>query len=383
MAKKIRRILSLVVALCLCVSVLPLQALAVEETTTETSTEVSPEGFNTEITTTTTTETDEEGKTTVTVTIEKDTNGTTEDGVDVNRKETEKTTTVTEENGAVTEQTETEGSEKKKWTEEVKPGEEVPEVEVKLDLTQEPTEPETEPEEPETPEADPEVPEADPEAPEVDPDVPETPEDPETTEKITAVGTATKDYTEGEIDSEEGKTTTTIDRTVTVEVSKMEVKVEESNSGIVEDKEIKLEGLAPVYDTIDGVKQDKGGMFDSQFNSGLNSKYADPSKWTGANAMPDDADLRFLGTGEHTTYYAAIVYVVYEKDENGNAKKDENGEYIIEKLWRYNPATHDPETHSKQQQLTINGEDATELPEDIYGLPEYDNSLQTGGNRPT
>ena len=56
MAKKIRKMLSLVVALCICVSVLPLQALAVEETTTETSTEVSPEGLDTEITTTTTTE---------------------------------------------------------------------------------------------------------------------------------------------------------------------------------------------------------------------------------------------------------------------------------------------------------------------------------------
>ena len=34
----------------------------------------------------------------------------------------------------------------------------------------------------------------------------------------------------------------------------------------------------------------------------------------GNSLMPEDADLRFLGTGEHTTYYAAVAYVVYEKD---------------------------------------------------------------------
>lgn len=126
MAKKIKRMLSLVVALCICVSVLPLQALAVTETST--TTETSPEGLPTDVTTTTTTETDEEGKTTVTVTIEKETAGTTTDGVNVKREESTTSTTITEENGAVTEQTTSEGSEKKEWTEEIKPGEDVPEV---------------------------------------------------------------------------------------------------------------------------------------------------------------------------------------------------------------------------------------------------------------
>lgn len=104
MAKKFRRILSLVVALCLCASLMPLQALAATETDTQTSTEISPEGLATEITTTTTTETDGAGNTTVTVTIDKETAGTTAEGVELNREEVYTSTeTTSEEKEAFTE----------------------------------------------------------------------------------------------------------------------------------------------------------------------------------------------------------------------------------------------------------------------------------------
>ena len=104
MAKKFRRILSLVVALCLCASFMPLQALAATETDTQTSTEISPEGLATEITTTTTTETDGAGNTTVTVTVDKETAGTTAEGVELNREEVYTSTeTTSEEKEAFTE----------------------------------------------------------------------------------------------------------------------------------------------------------------------------------------------------------------------------------------------------------------------------------------
>ena len=82
-----KRFFAIFMVLCICMSAIPLQALAAEETTTETSTETSPEGLVTDITTTTTTTTDEEGNKTVTITIDKSTEGTTEDGALIEREE--------------------------------------------------------------------------------------------------------------------------------------------------------------------------------------------------------------------------------------------------------------------------------------------------------
>ena len=120
MAKKIKKMLSLVVALCICVSVLPLQALAVTETST--TTETSPEGLPTDVTTTTTTETDAEGNTTIKVTIEKETDGTLANGVELDRTETQIDTTIQGADGSLTEKTETKGSETKEWTQDIASG---------------------------------------------------------------------------------------------------------------------------------------------------------------------------------------------------------------------------------------------------------------------
>ena len=120
MAKKIRKLLSIVMVLSVLVGVFPLQALAAEE-----------EGLTTTVTSNTTTSTD--GQTTVTVTIEqKDTTGTTTSGVTVNGSETTTTTTTVNSDGTGSTVVTVEGSETKEWDEDIKPGEEVPSIEVQL-----------------------------------------------------------------------------------------------------------------------------------------------------------------------------------------------------------------------------------------------------------
>ena len=88
MAKRIRKLFAALMALSICLSVIPMQAFAAGETTTTTSTEISPEGLTTNVETTTTTTTDENGNVNITVTVEKTTSGVTEDGVEVDRTET-------------------------------------------------------------------------------------------------------------------------------------------------------------------------------------------------------------------------------------------------------------------------------------------------------
>ena len=108
MAKKIRRLFALCLALCLVLSVAPLQALALD--TTETTTETIVDGDKTTvITTTTTTSTDEEGNSTVTVHIVKnETTGTAANGSVVNTETT--TTTVKDANGEIIESSNVEKS---------------------------------------------------------------------------------------------------------------------------------------------------------------------------------------------------------------------------------------------------------------------------------
>ena len=349
MRKRGKKLLAMMLAMSMTMNVVSMQAFA-DEPVVEVETQDpvdNGDGTETGATITTTTTTDSEtGNVTVNVVIEQKTKDTNpEDGVDVSGESTREEETITDEDGKLVEESWVEdGTEKKEWTEEDSGDGEQEEVEVPL------------------------VPGEKTEATDID------------------------EETTGDVNSQEGQTTTTTtDRTVTAETSEVKVTVNDSNTGLVGEQEIKLEGLVPVYDVIDGVEEDKGGMFDfpgqEQFNSGLNSKWANLDNWKdkdGNSLMPEDADLRFLGTGEHTTYYAAVAYVIYEKDENGNTIYDENGKPVIKELWRYNPATHKTELQGgKNQQLTINGEPATELPEDIFGMPEYDNSRGPGGNRPT
>lgn len=126
--------------------------------------------------------------------------------------------------------------------------------------------------------------------------------------------------------------------------------------------------VAPVYDVIDGVKEDKGGMFDYQFNSGLTSSYSNPSAWTN---MPATTDVRYVGTGEHSKYYVYVAYVEYDKNEDGSTKVDEDGNYVIKQLRRYDDVN--------SPSLTVNGVETTDLFTEIGLESPYDNP---GGSRP-
>ena len=96
---------------CLCVTALPAAAFAAED------------GLVTSTDTTTGTVTDGEGNTVITVTVEKQTQGTTAEGVTVNREETRSDTTKVDPDGNVMSTSYVdEGSEKREWDEEVKPG---------------------------------------------------------------------------------------------------------------------------------------------------------------------------------------------------------------------------------------------------------------------
>ena len=360
MAKNIRRMFAMVMVLCMILSALPMQALAAEseapaltvtETitgnevtieftpTSDTSSNVSVSGTNesgssvalTGSSNTSSSETsNSDGTKTESATTEVTLKGTetTASGIKKSveyQDTTTESTTTDGEGNVVAEKTAVKGTETKKWTEEDTGDGEQPDVTADIKLETGGTGKGVV----------------------------------ETTETVTnADGSVT--------------TTTTTDRTVTTETVKVKTTVNDSDSGLVEEQETDLTGRAPVYDYIDGVKQDKGGMFDNQYNSGLTSKYAkDPEKWD----MPEDADVRFVGTGEHTTYYSATVYVVYEKDAEGNTIYDEEGKPVIKELYRYDPNVYTP------QLITIDGVPVTELPEGIDGLAEYD--ISPGANRPT
>ena len=150
-------------------------------------------------------------------------------------------------------------------------------------------------------------------------------------------------------------------REATANVGEVETVVNASSTG-------ETVAVAPVYDVIDGVKEDKGGMFDYQFNSGLTSKNSNTETWTN---MPADADVRYVGTGEHSKYYVAVAYVEYEKNENGSTAVDENGNYVIKELRKYDDVT--------SPALTINGEETTKLITELSLESQYDNP---GGSRP-
>ena len=111
MAKSIRRIFTMILAICICTCMIAPQALAAE-ITTETTTEG---GITTTVTTTTETVVDG-NTTTVTVTVEKDSTGTNEDGSVVTGEETTVTETTTVENTTETVITTTDSTDGKEVT---------------------------------------------------------------------------------------------------------------------------------------------------------------------------------------------------------------------------------------------------------------------------
>lgn len=324
MKKNFRSVLSFMLALIMIVS-LPMAAFAEDVTVVDPPVD-NGDGTSTVVTTTTSTSTDAEGNTTVTVTIEKATDGTLADGTVVDRDEMRSDTTIEDEDGFVLGESFVEDG--KETTTKVveeddgsKPGQ--PELNVEL--------------------------------------VPGT-----TTDAAITNSTTTGDTPTGENDKNYDYTVTnTTERDVTATTSQTVIKIEDQ--GLVGEQPTDLKGVAPVYDVINGKKEDKGGMFDSQFNDGATSKYANPDNWD----MPEGTDVRYVGTGEHSKYYVAVAHVVFEKDADGNTVYDEDGNPIIKELRRYED--------EDSPLLTIDGEVTTELPEGLALEPIYDNY---GGSRP-
>ncbi|MBP3655016.1 MAG: Cys-Gln thioester bond-forming surface protein [Oscillospiraceae bacterium] len=107
MAKKMKKMLAMFMVLCMMVSMFTLTALAVDDSQASESTTVSTEsntvdGLTETTTTTTTSTTNENGDNTITVTVEKVTNGTTAEGVTVDRSETFTETSVIDAAGTET-----------------------------------------------------------------------------------------------------------------------------------------------------------------------------------------------------------------------------------------------------------------------------------------
>ena len=293
MAKNIRRILAMVLVMVMFASALPMQALAVETVHT---TETSPENLTTDVYTTI----DDEGNETIVVKITKgeytDENGNV---ITVDREETIDMTG---------REPVSSGTETKEWVEEDtgdEPGQ--PEVEVTL------------------------------------------------TPGETTTGTAEESTT---VTDETGTTTTTTtDRTVTAETSDVKVTVNVTSTGLVGEQDTALTPLVPVYDEVDGEKEDKVGVNDGEFKKLLFTQ--DPSTWE----VPDGGEYRYVGYGEDGKYYVATVQVYYEKDESGNTVYDENG----------NPIIADIRTVSGTN-VTIQGEDAFTL-DAGHQLSPYNGSL--------
>lgn len=305
MAKKLEKMLAILLALSMCMSLLSFQALAADGTETTTN----PDGTTTVTTTTTTETTGDNGNVTVVVTIEKDTDGTiqdsnTVDGVMVDKDELRTETTVKDENGKQLDYSWVEeGTEIKEWTE-ADSGDSAGQPPVTVDLK--PGEPTT---------------------------------------GTASTTTTTGDVPTSETDTEyDYTTTTTTDRTVTATTSEVKVTVNDSSTGLVGEQKTELTPLVPVYDEVDGVKEDKVGVNDGSFLKLYFTQ--DPSTWE----VPDGGEYRYVGYGEDGKYYSATVQVYYEKDESGNTVYDENGNPVIEDI-RTVAGTN----------VTIGGEDAFTL----------------------
>ena len=358
---KFRRIISICLVLCMFASALPMQILAADVTET-TSTETTTEGGVTTVVTTTTTTTVDEDTTTVTVTIDTVKSGTDETGANVEYHETSSETTVSTTSGATTETTEKwekDGGETLTW-DEIPEGIEAPEVK---DVT-----------------------------------VGIIPGEETTSGDMQTVTTVTGDVKEGDDDLvyDYTETTVTVEKEVTVTTSDAVITIHDSSTGNSSDEASGLIGVAPVYDETDNAVYKSDGKLDDNYGkigvfdrNWLSMSNGDPSKWVDENGnsiMPEDADFRYVGTGEHSIYWTAAVYVEYEKelDENGNVKLDENGEPIYAKDENGDPIIKCIRRKQGEDVTTgkpvADGYVTTELPAEITFMPAYD---YYNGSRPT
>ncbi|MBE6615340.1 MAG: hypothetical protein E7631_08555 [Ruminococcaceae bacterium] len=69
-----------------------------------------------------------------------------------------------------------------------------------------------------------------------------------------------------------------------------------------------------------------------------NGHFTDPDSVTVTGA-PEGYPFQYIGTGDYSGHYVSHIRVIYERDEAGNAKVDENGNYIIKELQHSNGTT--------------------------------------------
>ncbi|MBQ1252255.1 MAG: Cys-Gln thioester bond-forming surface protein [Firmicutes bacterium] len=134
MAKKFYKVIAVILVMVMVFNIPCMPVLAAEPVVEEDTID-NADGTVTQQKTTTKTEVDPEtGNVTVIVTIEKDTNGTTHDGVEYEGTETRVETTVTDKDGNVlSEGYEEDGNATKKWTEDVTPEDtDLPELELDM-----------------------------------------------------------------------------------------------------------------------------------------------------------------------------------------------------------------------------------------------------------
>ncbi|MBR5537111.1 MAG: VWA domain-containing protein [Clostridia bacterium] len=77
--------------------------------------------------------------------------------------------------------------------------------------------------------------------------------------------------------------------------------------------------------------------------------FTNPASVTVADA-PEGYPFKYVGYGDYSGHYVSHVRVIYERDDDGNALKDENGNYIIKEL-----------QHSGGTPLHYNGELTTNI----------------------
>ena len=334
MAKNIRRMLSMVLVMCMFVSALPMQALAAEGETIEqdgltititpsesnggsgsstssvdvsgtsesTGADVDMEGTK-EVTTETTKDSD---NTTTNIETNVDLKGTvTEDNVrkDATWQETTKESSTTDAEGnEIKSNTIIDGESTKKW--DVPEDDGTTEPDVTIDLV---------------------------------------PGQTTTSEGIVqdSLKTETNTQEDGTVVT---NTTYETDRTVTATTSEVNVTVHDTSTGNINGTGNQLTPAAPTYDEFNGQLEDKVGVNDNLFDTLIFTQL--PSDWE----VVDGGEYRFVGYGEDCKYYIATVEVFYEKDENGNTRYDSDG----------NPIVKDIRTVSGTN-VTINGEDAFSL----------------------
>ncbi len=82
-----------------------------------------------------------------------------------------------------------------------------------------------------------------------------------------------------------------------------------------------------------------------------NGHFHDPSTITVTDA-PEGYPFQFVGYGDYSGHYVSKVRVIYERNEDGTPKLDENGQFIIKELQHSNG---NPLTYMGQPTTNING----------------------------